>query len=130
MLKYFLTLVLLSFSLFLINCSDDSSSSTSTSTNHTPAVPSNPSPPDGATNVDYHVTLSWQCSDPDPGDTLVYDIYFSQQNPPTMYKGNHTSTVLDVGIVPANSVFYWKVVAKDKNNGMSTGPVWHFQVKP
>ncbi len=39
---------------------------------------------DGRKNVGLLPTLSWTAVDPDPGDTLVYDIYFGQTYPPTL----------------------------------------------
>jgi parallel beta-helix repeat protein len=51
--------------------------------NVAPRVPDDPEPDNGEENVNLKPTISWQCSDPDIGDTLTYDIYFGNtSNPP------------------------------------------------
>jgi hypothetical protein len=94
-------------------------------TNTPPNVPSNPSPTDGATDVDGHCpTLSWTGGDPD-GDNVTYDVYLdgsivSSANPNTDFIpfcgpwGNFGIT------------FSWSIVATDSNGSTSVGPDWVF----
>lgn len=49
------------------------------SVNLPPEKPYNPSPSNGATNVDgYKLKLSWSARDPNFFDTLRYDVYFGE----------------------------------------------------
>ncbi|MEM7828380.1 MAG: hypothetical protein QW561_03480 [Candidatus Aenigmatarchaeota archaeon] len=45
---------------------------------------SNFSPPDGATDISTTSTLSWTATDPNPVDTISFDIYFGNTNPPPL----------------------------------------------
>jgi len=88
-----------------------------------PNKPSNPHPPNGATNVPINTSLSWSCSDPD-GDALKYDIYLGTSIPPPLVKSDHTSTIYDP-ILEYNTTYYWKVVAKD-GYAETEGDIWSF----
>ena len=72
------------------------------------------------------VTLSWECSDPDAGDTLKYDVYFSPDNPPVLWAANFNMKSIDVGFVDSMRVFRWQIKAKDNKGGVTLGPVWKF----
>src|SRR4030042_2220033 len=80
------------------------------------------SPDNGETGVSRTPTLSWSASDPDSGDTLVYDIYFGTSNPPPLvisdkvgptYKPGQDTPLIHM------TVYYWKIVARD-NHGAQT----------
>lgn len=121
-------IVLFTSMVLLISCSKDDSTITPTGGgNSAPNTPSNPSPPDNATNVSRLVTLNWTCSDPNAGDTLRYDVFAGTSNPPTnMYANNILTTSTDLGLVAANTTIYWYVTAKDNHNSFTNGPVWRF----
>lgn len=122
-------------------------------TNNPPQVPSNPFPPDRAVNQPLTgLLLSWQGGDPDPVDTLTYDLYFDQNNPPsTLVSANQagTSYLIGGGIIPIptpipnpvfipsltdgsdgrlspEAIYYWKIMAKDNFGGQSGSPIWRF----
>ncbi|MDP8286574.1 MAG: hypothetical protein RAP03_07850, partial [Candidatus Electryonea clarkiae] len=59
--------------------------------NHPPETPSNPNPSDSAVGVTTIPTLSWTSSDPD-GDTLTFDVYFSDSSPPQLVSENQSET--------------------------------------
>jgi hypothetical protein len=91
--------------------------------NHAPNIPSNPTPANGATRSSNHLTLRWECSDPD-GDMLKYDVYLDKANPPvTKIASDINNNYFSVTSISDNDVYYWQVVAKDAY--LSTkGPVW------
>lgn len=98
-----------------------------TPVNVQPDVPSNPTPAENATNVGRFVTLQWLGGDPNPSDTVRYDVFMGTVNPPvTVVTSSNLSTSIDVGLVGANTVLYWKVTAKDNHNSFTEGPVWKF----
>ncbi len=73
------------------------------------------------------ITLEWDASDVDVDDTLTYDVYFGNINPPTTKIGdNQTNKTIDVNVEALNN-YYWKVVVKDNNGGETIGQVWNFQ---
>lgn len=99
--------------------------------NKPPDVPTNLSPPNGATNISPNPTLSWSCSDPD-GDPLVYDVYFCRdlERYPDLIlvSENQTDTTYTPGPLETQATYYWKIVAKDDHYRYSESPVLHFTV--
>ena len=93
--------------------------------NNPPNQPGNPNPANGAVNQALSLTLSWTCTDPD-GDPLTYDVYFGTGSNPPLVSGNQNSTNYNSGNLNANTIYYWKIVAKDNHNASTSGPVWHF----
>ena len=118
--------------LFYAGCNDDSGNSltnNNTNGNHSPGTPSNPTPSDNATNVvRFPLTLAWVCSDPDAGDTVRYDVKMANVNPPdhTLDTGLMVASYSVPYLLAADTVFYWRIVAKDYKGGITTGPVWRF----
>jgi len=94
--------------------------------NNPPNVPSNPYPPNGATGIDINADLSWTGGDPDPGDTVTYDIYFGTSSNPPKLVSNHTQTSYNLGTLLYNTRYYWKIVSWDNHGAHTTGPVWTF----
>jgi len=92
--------------------------------NHPPAVPSSPSPANGATNVALNKDLSWACSDPD-GDTVYFDVYFGTTNPPPKVATHKTAKTFDTGTMNYGTTYYWKINATD-NLLYNESPVWSF----
>lgn len=97
--------------------------------NQAPSQPQNPTPSDGATGLPSNVTLSCDPStDPYPvGDVITYDVYFGKTDPPLVIVESDTmSPVANVSGLEGTTQYFWKVVAKDANGGMTDGPVWSF----
>ena len=94
--------------------------------NDPPNTPSNPSPADGSENIPLDITLSWSGGDPNPGDTVLYDLYFSTNNPPTIWKRDLEVTSVSVQNMQGNTKYYWKVIAKDSHHEQAEGPKWFF----
>lgn len=95
-------------------------------TPHPPAVPTNPKPVDGATNVDVSKDFSWTNSDQDIGEDVYSDLYFGTTNPPPLLKTNIFEMAYDVGIMQFHTKYYWKIVAHDNHEQVTEGPIWSF----
>ncbi len=92
--------------------------------NQPPGAPASPSPANNAANVGIGATLSWQGFDPD-GDPLTYDVYFGASDPPALVGNQEASTFDPPGDLSYNTVYYWRIVARDSTHGTS-GPTWRF----
>lgn len=97
--------------------------------NNPPYIPSNPNPEDGEINVDIHETLSWIGGDPDENDTVAYDVYFGDINPPPLVVSNQSETTYDPGTMNYDTLYYWQIIAWDNHNASSIGPLWYFTTK-
>lgn len=97
-------------------------------TNLAPAAPSNPSPQDGANNLDIGAVIEWECTDPE-SDPLLFDVYFgTDPNPPLAYN-NLGGTTYNPGDLDYFTEYFWKIVAKDGQGNATEGPVWSFTTK-
>ena len=94
--------------------------------NQDPYMPSNPSPSDGATEQPIDVDLGWSGGDPDPGDTVTYDVHFGDTSPPPQVKSNHPSTTYDPGTLIRDTEYHWYIVARDNRGAETEGPEWYF----
>jgi len=97
--------------------------------NNPPYEPSNPNPTDGATGVDVNADLSWTGGDPDPGDTVTYDVYFGVDPTPDsneLVSIKQSSTMYDPGSLDINVKYYWRIVAWDNHGASSWGGTWQF----
>ncbi|MCA0447288.1 MAG: hypothetical protein LCH54_13775 [Bacteroidetes bacterium] len=96
--------------------------------NNPPVTPSNPSPASNLTTLQpTNVQINWSCSDPD-GDALTYDVYFgTNSSPTTIVSANQTTQNFSPSDLTVNTIYYWKIVAKDSKGGTTTGPIWQFQ---
>jgi hypothetical protein len=92
--------------------------------NHPPYEPSDPHPPDNATNVTDGI--SWTGGDPDPGDIVTYDVYFGTTNPPPLIITGLSETSCDPGIMTPYTHYFWKIVAWDNHGTSTAGPIWTF----
>ncbi len=82
-------------------------------------------PANGATNISLSPTLRWSANDAD-GDPLLFDVFFGKQPNPPLVSGNLPEASLQRTGLDTNTVYYWKVVAKDSYLETS-GPVWTFR---
>ncbi len=94
--------------------------------NQPPYIPSNPDPPNHATDVDINADLSWTGGDPDPGDTVTYDVYFGTVSPPPKVESNQSETTYDPGTMSHDTTYYWQIIAWDSHGVSSSGPIWDF----
>ncbi|WP_316767696.1 hypothetical protein [Pedobacter frigiditerrae] len=77
-------------------------------------------------SVSGKINLVWRGDDPD-FDILSYDIYFGTTASPPLLKNDHVSALLSVSVTPA-TVYYWKIVTKDKLGNKSESSVFKFTV--
>ena len=127
-------LIITAFTLFLYSCGEDTTPTQSNNTNNAPTKPQNPFPADSSINVSIGTVMvvSWQqCTDPDAGDTVKYDLYVGNSLP----LGN-TPIVSDLinpshglGILQAGTDYYWKVTAKDNHGATNSSNVWRFRTQ-
>jgi hypothetical protein len=95
--------------------------------NTQPYVPTDPNPENDTTDVDTNTDLSWTGGDPDPGDTVTYDVYFgTDPNPPNVVMGQ-SSTTYDIGTLDYDTKYYWRIDAWDNHGTSTTGHTWNFQ---
>ncbi len=95
--------------------------------NNPPNVPSNPSPSEGAAGVPTTANLSWNGGDPDPGDTVTYDVYMGNTNPPVTLRCSGVSgTTCNPGVLSPVTHYYWYVAATDGHGASTEGDTWDF----
>jgi hypothetical protein len=103
-----------------------------------PNNPPNPfnflAPPDGA-EVPEPVTLDWEDSTDDDGDTITYDVWYATNpsfDPHDEVNGLTDSTyTFPEGVLIQGETYYWKVRAWDGYEGTWSGPdeYWSFTVE-
>jgi len=91
-----------------------------------PLAPSNPSPPDGAFDIDGQPSLTWTGGDPDAGDTVTYSVRIAADPDPSIVaEGLYACEYSSENLMPCQT-YYWQVIARD-NHGVTTGgPMWSF----
>jgi len=58
---------------------------------------------------------------------VTYDVYFGKDAlPGTPVSAGQTATTYDPGILEGHSTYHWKVVVKDDQGGVTSGPEWTF----
>jgi hypothetical protein len=94
--------------------------------NQLPYIPSNPNPDNNALDIDINTDLNWVGGDPDPGDIVTYDIYFGKNSDPPLHKIGHSTTIFEPDTLDYNTIYYWKIGAKDGLGIEVIGPIWQF----
>ncbi|MCU0851322.1 MAG: hypothetical protein MUC80_08670, partial [Candidatus Thermoplasmatota archaeon] len=94
-------------------------------TNRMPFQPENPFPLNQSMNVSINADLSWICSDPD-NDSLTYDVYFGDSNPPPNVENDTYDTSYNLGTLNYTTTYYWRIIAWDDQGASTIGPLWSF----
>jgi hypothetical protein len=102
---------------------------TAAEVNNPPYTPTNPSPDNGSTSVELTPLLTWVGGDPDPGDTVTYDVFFGTTNPPLKISSNQSSTTYQSTPLEYNTIYYWKIISWDAHGVYTSGPLWHFATR-
>ncbi|MCX6665340.1 MAG: Ig-like domain-containing protein [Euryarchaeota archaeon] len=97
--------------------------------NQNPNTPSDPHPSDQAQDMPVSMDISWTGGDPDPEDTVTYDVYFGTINPPSKVSDNQSSTSYDPGTLNYATIYYWKIVSWDAQDASAQSPIWSFTTR-
>lgn len=100
---------------------------TETQPNNPPSKPTNPSPSNGATDVDTNGTFSWSCSDAD-GDIIKYNIYLGTSSSNLSFYKSSANTLCGFENLEGGKKYYWRVDPYD-NEDTTTGTTWYFTTK-
>lgn len=88
------------------------------------------SPASGASvirDINNEITLEWNGADVD-NDIAGYEIYLDQVNPPTTLVATPSVSLTTLKVaVSANTVYYWKVITRDRENNTSDSGVYSFR---
>jgi len=122
--KSILLIALLTSMLIISNCSEEDNPVDSS--NHAPGSPSSPSPADNATDQALDTELSWQCTDQDTGDTLIFDIYFGLESSRVNIGDGQSGFSITPATLDSGTTYEWQVVAFDNHGDSTAGPVWSF----
>ncbi len=95
--------------------------------NHSPNTPAEPTPANGAKGCPITQDIRWSGGDPDVGDSVVYDVYFGDSISPSLVSAGQLGTIYDPGTLNNNTVYYWKIVARDNHGESAIGEVWSFE---
>jgi parallel beta-helix repeat protein len=100
-----------------------------------PNTPSDPSPADHAADIDTSANLSWTGGDPDPEDTVTYNVYFGTNTTPSLdatigpYPATQSVITYDLPTLDPGTTYYWQIVARDNYGITREGPVWDFTIE-
>jgi hypothetical protein len=94
--------------------------------NQAPNTPSGPMPANGAPHVDIDADLSWTGGDPNPQDTVTYDVHFGTTTPPPLVFSDQPVTTYDPGTMIYDTTYFWQIVAWDNHDVSTAGPIWSF----
>jgi len=117
---------------FLVKAQDNAGNEDPTPASQTftitqpPHPPRNPQPENGSINIDTTIDLSWDGGDPDPEDSVTYDVYFGTTPTPPKVSDNHTASTYDPDELDLDETYYWKIISWDNNHISTKGPLWHF----
>ena len=89
--------------------------------NAAPEVPSAPRPGDGATEQAITVSFSWT-----GGSAVAYDVYFGTEEDPPLVASNISDASYQGSVLDFETVYRWRVVARDQFGVETSGPVWSF----
>ena len=94
--------------------------------NQPPNRPARPLPPDLAVDQLPAVRLAWDGGDPDPGDSLTYEVWIGSAADRLELASITTGAAFPLSGLGVGERVYWRVVARDSRGGVVTGDVWRF----
>jgi hypothetical protein len=93
--------------------------------NDPPYIPKNSSPSDGVTGQPINIELSWESGDPD-NDEVSYSVYFGEVGNLKKIVDDLNESKYTLQNLKYETMYNWKVVAKDGKGGITESPVWQF----
>lgn len=94
--------------------------------NNPPYNPCCPTPEHQAVDISIEPLLTWIGGDPDPEDTVTYDVYFGTTIPPPLQSSQQLQTSFSPGILDYDTTYYWGVVAWDNHGAYAASEIWSF----
>ncbi|UCB59469.1 MAG: hypothetical protein JSV67_04020 [Thermoplasmatales archaeon] len=98
-----------------------------------PYVLEKPYPSNDAVNIESNIIISWIGGDPNPDDTVTYELYLGKEiNNLTFisrlgpYLSNQKTISYNLEHLELETNYYWQVIAIDSDGGRRIGPIWHF----
>ncbi len=89
----------------------------------TPGIPASPSPADGASGLGTSsLNLAWAAN----SSAANYDLYFGTSPSPPRVSSFQTTTSYNLPLLSAETVYYWKVDARNNCGDINGGPTWSF----
>ena len=94
--------------------------------NDPPYMPNTPYPENNAEDIEIETTITWQGGDPNPGDSVVYDVYFGTEFPLEKVSDDQPQKSYDPGPLEFGKTYYWQIISMDNHGSSTEGPNWHF----
>ena len=98
-----------------------------------PSKLENPNPAPNAVNVVTDLTLTWDGGDPNPEDTVYYELYFGNTSNNLLFMSrlgpfpsSQKGISYDLDSLNVESNYFWQVIAIDSEQRKRIGPIWHF----
>ncbi len=84
--------------------------------------------PNNDDNVDEGtVSLNWTGGDTNTDDVLTYELYFGEEENPTLLVSDLSSETSSINAV-SGKTYYWKINTLDNSGAKTIGQVWKFHV--
>jgi len=90
-----------------------------------PSTPQIVAPPDNATDQPLTLDLKWSATDPD-GFPLKYDVYLGPNGAMQKVASNVAQNFYTATDLLGDTVYSWRIVARDVDGYTTTGPIWYF----
>ena len=100
--------------------------------NSPPNLPTSESPNNLAEDIDLDVELTWTGTDPNPTDSITYDVLLYSDNIgqfQTIASDIRDESFLLSGLT-YETTYFWQIIIKDGVNDPINGPIWQFKTKP
>jgi len=98
--------------------------------NCAPDAPGTPLPESGSIDQPLDLTVMWEGSDPDPGNSMTYDVYLGVQTlhhiEMHIVSGDQTEKTCTLPGLEPEQKYFWKIAARDSQGYETVSPVWSF----